>query len=140
MLKMIVSDESLKPEIGTEGSAGYDLKIANDVHIYVGKSILVGTGVKVEIPKGYVGLIVPRSSTGKKGLSLTNTVGVIDSDYQGEIKLNILNKGMETFLGYRGDRLFQLVIVPCLVEKIVYVKEFKLTTERAEGGFGSTGE
>jgi len=140
MLKMIVSAPELKPTIGTEGSAGYDLRISSDVRVGCGTSVLVGTGVKVEIPKGFAGFIVPRSSTGKKGLRLTNTVGVIDSDYQGEIFLPIYNGGVETFLGYRGDRLFQLVVVPVAVDKVIYVNKFNTVTDRAEGGFGSTGE
>ncbi len=140
MLKMIVSSEDLKPLVGTPGSAGYDLRIALDVRIPVGQSVLVGTGVKVEIPEGYTGFVTPRSSTGKKGLSLTNTVAIIDSDYQGEILLDILNSGRQTFLGYRGDRLFQLVIVPTFTDKILYVDTFETKTKRSEGGFGSTGE
>ena len=138
MLKVICSDQGLRPTKGTEGSAGYDLKLAQDINISVGCSMLVGTGVKMGIPKGFMGLVVPRSSTGKKGLSLANTVGVIDSDYQGEILLNIVNNGRESYLGYKYDTLFQIVIVPVPETKLVYVDNFTTTTNRGDGGFGST--
>ena len=140
MLKVICADEKLRPELGTAGSAGFDLRLASDVHINIGRSQKVGTGVKVEIPKGYVGIVAPRSSTGGKGLVLTNTIGWIDSDYQGEIFLSIKNVGTEAFLGYKYDKLFQLVIVPILTPKLVFVKEFDTITDRGERGFGSTGE
>lgn len=128
-----------KMELGTDGSAGYDLKINIDVVIPVGQTQLVGTGISVEIPKGFFGLVVPRSSTGKKGLILTNTVGIIDSDYRGEILCNIQNVGKGTYLGYTGDRLFQLVLIPCITPKVIYVNEFSTKTDRGDGGFGSTG-
>jgi dUTP pyrophosphatase len=138
MPKIICEDKDLRPTLGTEGSAGYDLKLSMDISIGVGRSTLVGTGVRIELPKDIAGFIVPRSSTGKKGLSLTNTVGLIDSDYQGEILLNIYNQGNETFLGYKYDTLFQLVLVPVVTPTLIYVKEFEETTKRGEGGFGST--
>lgn len=137
---MIVEAEELKPKVGTEGSAGFDLRIKQDIQLKPYQTIKVGTGVKVEIPTGCMGLVVPRSSTGRKGIELTNTVGVIDSDYQGEIFFEIRNVSNTTFLGYRGDRLMQLVLVPCLMDKIVYVNEFSSATERGEDGFGSTGD
>lgn len=128
----------MRPEVGTPFSAGYDLKLASDIIVPAGGAVKVGTGVKVEIPRNFAGFIIPRSSTGNKGLALLNTVGVIDSDYQGEIFLPIHNKGRETFLGYRGDKLFQLVIVPILVCNVEYVDSFDSKTERGEDGFGST--
>lgn len=137
IIKMKASSEQQKVVVGTEGSAGYDLKIKLDVVIKPREVLLVSTGISVDIPKGYFGLVVPRSSTGKKGLILKNTVGIIDSDYTGEILCNIENVGSETFLGYAGDRLFQLIIVPCATPKVVYVDELK-TTERGSAGFGST--
>ena len=138
MLKIICPDENLRPTFGTEGSAGLDLKLVQDIQIPVGLAVKVGTGVKVEIPKGHMGLVVPRSSTGKKGLELINTVGVIDSDYQGEIILNIRNVSRETYLGYKYDALFQLIIVPIMTDTIVFVEKFNTTTDRGDGGFGST--
>lgn len=139
MINLIVEQEDLRPVLGTEDSAGFDLLLSHDVKIPAGGSIMVGTGVKVEIPKGFMGLVVPRSSTGKKGLCLANTVGIIDSDYQGEIMLNIVNTNTDMFLGYRKDRLFQLVILPIAMSKFVFVDSFSKVTNRGEGGFGSTG-
>ncbi len=138
MLKIICADEKLKPTLATIGSAGYDLKLALDVNIPRGGTVKVGTGVRMEIPAGFMGLVVPRSSTGKKGLELANTIGVIDSDYQGEILLNIRNVGNNTFLGYKYDCLFQLIITPIRVEKMVFVQDFDNKTDRGDGGFGST--
>lgn len=138
MLKVICESEDLKPKVGTSGSAGLDLSVSQDFVLAPGTTINVGTGLKVQIPEGNVGLVFPRSSTGKKGLELTNTVGVIDSDYQGEIRLIIKNTSRETFMGYRGDKLFQLVVVPFLPPKPIFVTEFDKETKRGSNGFGST--
>jgi dUTP pyrophosphatase len=137
-IKMIVNDEMLRPVVGTVGSAGYDLKLALDVVIKPGGMQKVGTGVRIEIPEGYVGLVVPRSSC--TGVILENIVGVIDSDYQGEISMKLLNTSRRTYLGYKGDRVMQLVIVPCFMAKPIYVKEFDKKTDRGEKGYGSTGK
>jgi dUTP pyrophosphatase len=136
MIKVICKDEKLLPQIATDGSAGYDLKFATDVQIFPGKVEKVGTGVRFEIPKGYVGLIVPRSSNGE--IAIINETGVIDSDYQGEIFLKLKSKTSGTKLLYKYDSLFQMVIVPCLNDKLVVVDSFDVVTDRGEGGFGST--
>lgn len=136
MIKMIVENEELKPTVGTAGSAGYDLKISHDIILTSGNVMKVGTGVKVQIPEGYVGLIIPRSSC--TGIELQNVIGVIDSDYQGELFLKLKNNTRTTYLGYKGDQLMQLVIVANLNESISYVKDFEVKTERGEKGFGST--
>lgn len=138
MLKIICPDKELEPTVGVAGSGGYDLKLSMDISIPTGKEVLVGTGVRVQIPEGHVGLVVPRSSTGKKALELTNTCGVIDHGYQGEIMLSIRNVGRERFLGYKYDRLFQMLIVPVHTPKVLFVTEFDEPTTRGEGGFGSS--
>jgi len=138
MLKVICNDSKLVPSLGTEGSGGYDLRLTNDVCIPRNERVKVGTGVKMQIPQGFVGMVIPRSSTGKKGLRLANTIGLIDSDYQGEIFLVIENIGTDTFLGYKYDTLFQIVIVPFLMSEILTVDSFESITTRGEGGFGST--
>lgn len=138
-IKMIAANDFIKPSKPEKGDAGIDLKLANDVHIPPGSSVFVGTGVKVEVPEGHFGLVVPRSSTGKKKLSLNNTVGIIDSTYQGEVYLDIKNNSREGFLGYKGDRLFQLIILPYIQVTPVFVKTFEKETKRGERGFGSTG-
>lgn len=97
-----------------------------------------GTGLAVEIPKGYVGLIFPRSSCYKAGMLLTNCVGVIDSDYRGEIKAVFVSDGQ--YRQYEvGDRVCQLVISPVPAVKFVEVQELS-RTERGAGGYGSTGK
>lgn len=139
MIKVIALDESLKPAVGSAGAAGFDLRLSTDVVIKSnGGVVKVGTGLKFEIPEGFVGLVVPRSGI-PDGLELVNTIGVIDSDYQGEIFLKIKNTGRETFLGYKGDRYFQLVIVSAPQHKLMYVTSFGKITERGEKGFNSSG-
>lgn len=131
----------------TIGSAGLDLKLARDalsaLDLYatgVGlTNDLVGTGIAVAIPEGYVGLVVPRSSSGHKhNFRLGNTIGVIDSDYRGEIKLSIGGGDVSKFK--RGVTVAQLVVVPYVKPDVQIVHEFSDTTYRGEGGFGSTDE
>lgn len=139
----LYSYDDLAP--ATVGSAGLDLKLARDVmsafDLYatgLGHSNdLVGTGLAVAIPEGHVGLVVPRSSSGHKhNFRLGNTVGVIDSDYRGEIKLSI--GGGDYSLLKRGVTVAQLVVVPYHKVQPQVVEEFTDTTFRGEGGFGST--
>lgn len=91
------------------------------------------TGLAVEIPEGYVGIIVPRSSTGIKGYTIKNTIGVIDSDYRGEIKLHLFIPVTQKI------RIAQMLIMPCPQFNIEFVESLS-ETERGEGGFGSTGK
>lgn len=137
-MKIICKDKELIPRKGTVESAGYDLMISHDIRVPVGEYVTVGTGVQVELPEGFAGMVIPRSSTGKKMLSLLNTIGVIDGDYQGEIILNIKNEGKETYLGYKYDALFQLVIVPVATVNVTVVDDFNKVTSRGKDGFGST--
>lgn len=139
----LYSYDDLAP--ATVGSAGLDLKLARDVmsafDLYatglVHSNDLVGTGLAVAIPEGHVGLVVPRSSSGHKhNFRLGNTVGVIDSDYRGEIKLSI--GGGDYSLLKRGVTVAQLVVVPYHKVQPQVVEEFTDTTFRGEGGFGST--
>ena len=102
------------PKRSTEGAAGYDLT-ATTVKMEVGKQIIytVGTGIAMEIPSGYVGFVFPRSSVYKTGLSLCNCVGVIDSDYRGEITAKFYLLGNDSSLVYlKGERCLQLIIMP----------------------------
>jgi dUTP pyrophosphatase len=125
------------PEVATDGSAGLDLF----VNSLSNSSQTIGTGVHVEIPRGYVGLVLPRSSWGLKGFQLANTCGVIDSDYRGEI---ILHRDLHPTKGHlhlkMGNKIAQLVVVPCMTAIHQCGSLGELTvTERGEGGFGSTG-
>ena len=130
------------PSVGTEGSAGLDLYI-NSLVRDAPYSYEIGTGIHVEIPSGWVGLLVPRSSFGARGYSLKNTLGVIDSDYRGEIILKIkrdTNAGADPSGLNEGDKVAQLVVVRCdtMTEQVDSLEDLTVTA-RGAGGFGSTG-
>lgn len=126
------------PTRGTKNSAGYDLYMP-EAGMANGTPKLIKLGFATQIPVGYVGLLLPRSSTGVKyGLEVNNTVGVIDSDYQGEWMASVKTKSGIPYSWEKGDRLFQAVFVAHLMTKPELVTELE-ATERAAGGFGSTG-
>lgn len=130
------------PAYATEYAAGIDLYCRTDEKIIIKpkETAKIRTGLHVEIPEGYFGAVYPRSSTGvKKHLMLANTVGIIDSDYRGEIMVFFYNYGEEDQIIEDGDRLVQLVIQPylrCEIKKVDELAESK----RGDGGFGSTGK
>ena len=129
-----------KPKKQTVGSAGIDLFNNTDKAFTIkpNESVYVPTGMFVEIPDGYVGLLFARGSLGYKyGCTLTNSVGVIDSDYRGEVMARITNISQEPHTIEAGERCVQLVIVP--VPDTEYVEEELSDTERGISGFGSTG-
>lgn len=139
---MVVNFKYIRPGVPTpgyakEGDAGIDL-IAAYAYAQDFNQITYGTGIAVEIPEGHVGLIFPRSSISKTGLRLSNSVGVIDSGYRGEImvKFDIIEGDKAYSL---GDRICQLVILPYPQVVLNNVAELS-TTDRGEGGFGSTGK
>lgn len=126
------------PNKGSDGAAGSDLVCSKGGMIEAGGLVLVPTGTKVQIPKGYFGLLVARSSLCmKKGLMLANGVGIIDSDYRGEIKVALLNVSGEAVSLEQGERIAQLLVLP--VESTIWVEGELEETGRGEGGFGSTG-
>ena len=135
MLKIKLLSEDLRPQFGTEGAAGMDLRIDRDVVLHKGQVEVVGTGIKVAIPEGFFMLILPRSST---KVRLFNTAGVIDSDYRGEIKLKLQGLSDEPVLLNRGDRVVQAILLPVVSTKTIFVNELD-ETNRGENGFGSTG-
>lgn len=124
-----------------KGDAGLDLRadITEPVALTPGTKVQFGTGLRVHLKSpGLVGLVFPRSGLGMRGIVLTNTVGVIDSNYTGEIKLSLTNTGAETVVVQPGDRIAQLVVVK--IERLNLVPVEKLPdTERGESGFGSSG-
>lgn len=129
-----------KPKKQTVGSAGIDLFNNTDKAFTIkpNESVYIPTGMFVEIPEGYVGLLFARGSLGYKyGCTLTNSVGVIDSDYRGEIMARITNISKEQHIIKPGERCVQLVIVPA--PDTEYVEEELSDSERDTGGFGSTG-
>lgn len=127
--------------------AGLDLRTKQTVTLKMGIRTLVPTGVSVKIPRGYVGLLFPRSSLSKQGITMTNSVGVIDSDYRGEILASLQFGGLpdnntEIELP-AGERIVQLVVVPILPvvpDVMDWSDDLWFDTERGAGGFGSTGK
>jgi len=126
----------------TEQSAGLDLMTTEDLCIHGGDVVMVKTGIQISIPEGYVGILSARSSTFSKfGLMLTNGVGVIDSDYRGELLASFINTKEKHWRADvpRGTRLAQLLILPRLHASPVNVGQNIDKTKRGSGGFGSTG-
>ena len=139
-MKVKLLDSNCVPFKKHDTDAGWDLKCQDGFTIGRGKTRAVPLGISVEIPKGFVGLIFPRSSyASEKGLVLANTVGVIDSDYRGELIAMIRNEGDRILRIQAHERIVQLVIVPIHIAKIEIVTELS-ETERGDGGFGSTNE
>ena len=130
---------SYDPMVATDGAAGMDLYA--DSIVNNGNESTIHTGIHVEIPKGWVGLLIPRSSWGSKGWTLANTVGVIDSDYRGEIIIKAKRDATRGWMSVKpGDRIVQLVVVRCdtAAQKMSSLEDLS-TTERGDGAFGSTG-
>lgn len=129
------------PQRQTEGAAGYDLCACLEapVTLQPGEGYPFPTGLAAEIPQGYAGMVFCRSGLGvKHGISLPNCVGVIDSDYRGELVVPLRNFGDGIYIIQPGERIAQLVIMPVLLPEIVEVEELS-QTQRGQGGFGSTG-
>ena len=129
------------PEVGTPGSAGVDLRACLDepVTLAPGETILIGTGIAIHLEDpGFCAMILPRSGLGHRGLVLGNLIGLIDSDYQGELKISTWNRGQEPQTIEPGDRIAQMVITPVIQPTFIEVDDFESST-RGEGGFGHTG-
>ena len=136
-----LDDRAITPTYGTEYSAGADLYALADTPVAIDphKTVLIHTGISVEIPEGYCGLIFARSSLGsKRGLAPANKVGVIDSDYRGEIMVALHNHSDAEQKIENGERIAQMVITPYIKAEFSEVDELS-STERGAGGFGSTG-
>lgn len=131
---------SYQPSRGTPQSAGIDLvnNLRQPHSMRAGSKLVIHTETYIQIPKGYVGLIFPRSGMGTRGFSIANTVGVIDADYRGEIIVHLQYNGEGEVEIRPGDRIAQMVIMPALCWPLYFVDELE-ETERGEGGFGSTG-
>jgi dUTP pyrophosphatase len=131
------------PAYGTPGSAGLDLRACIDAALTLepGQTVLVPTGLAIHLADpGYAAMILPRSGLGhKSGIVLGNLVGLIDSDYQGQLMVSTWNRSQSPFTLQPMDRLAQLVIVPVLQVGFNVVEEFE-SSARGAGGFGSTGK
>lgn len=130
------------PTKGSNGAAGYDLYALTSKMMQIispGSTVKISTGISLEIPDGYFGAVFARSSLAtKRGLRLANSVGVIDSDYRGELIVALHNDSDDNVVIKQGDRIAQLVIIP--YQSINFIETVLLEdTERGSGGFGSTG-
>jgi len=145
MVKILVKkfDKNIKlPTYETSGSSGMDLVayIKNKITIKPGKTAMISTGIAIAIPKNYEIQIRPRSGlAAKKGISVLNTPGTVDSDYRGEIKIILINLSEESFVVKSGDRVAQMVLCPVVKAKLKEVKNLPKTI-RNRDGFGSTGK
>ncbi|CZT55171.1 Deoxyuridine 5'-triphosphate nucleotidohydrolase [Eubacteriaceae bacterium CHKCI005] len=137
-----VSDKAILPRRATEGSAGMDLSacLEEPVTIAPGERVRIPTGIAIGLPsKETVGLVYARSGMAvRDGIALTNGVGVIDSDYTGEIQVGLINLSKEPYTINPGQRIAQLVVAPILLPAIEEVENLT-ETQRGSGGFGSTG-
>ena len=137
-----IGSEIPLPSFSTGGSAGMDLRacIDNQIKISAGATELLPSGIAIYIEDpNYAGLILPRSGLGhKNGIVLGNLVGLIDSDYQGELMISLWNRSKTPFVISPGDRVAQLILVPVKQVPLLIVSEFD-TSKRGEDGFGSSG-
>lgn len=131
---------AMEPTYGTPGAAAFDLYAAHDGVVEAYAMAVIKTGLAFEIPQGYVMRVYSRSGHGfKNGVRLVNCVGVIDSDYRGEVMVGLKNDGPTMMWVRQGDRIAQAIIEP--VERIEFEWADELSsTERGQGGFGSTGK
>jgi dUTP pyrophosphatase len=123
------------------GDAAFDLCAVERFSLAPGERAVVGTGVAVAVPEGAAGLVVPRSGlAARHGLSVVNGPGLIDPSYRGEVKVVLVNLGQEPYAGHAGDRIAQLLLVPCLTPDVAVVEELPPSADgRGEAGFGSSG-
>lgn len=131
------------PAYSTTGSAAMDLRacLPEPLTVQPGETVLIPSGIAISIhDPGLVALLVPRSGLGiKHGIVLANTIGVIDSDYQGEIGIGIYNRGTTAYTVEPGERVCQMMFVPVTQAALVVVEEFSVDSARGAGGFGHTG-
>ena len=135
----IVCEKEYLPIYQTKGASGADLKSVETVEFKPFERKLVNTGIRVSVPLGYEAQVRPRSGlSAKRGLTLVNAVGTVDSDYTGIVYASMINLSNETQIVEKGERIAQLVIAP--VEQANFIQVDTLDeTERGEGSFGSTG-
>jgi dUTP pyrophosphatase len=131
------------PTYATDGSAAMDLRacLPEPLTVPPGETVMIPSGIAISIhDPGLVALLVPRSGLGiKHGIVLANTVGVIDSDYQGEIGIGIHNRGRNAYTVEPGERICQMMFVPVTQVALDVVEEFSMDSARGAGGFGHTG-
>lgn len=137
-----ISENAVIPTYGTEFSAGADIYalLDSDIEIQPSETVMIKTGLQLEIPEGYAGFIYPRSGISvKRGLAPANKVGVIDSDYRGEVMVALHNHSSVIQKVEKGERIAQLIIAPYIHADFIEADELD-DTARGDGGFGSTGK
>lgn len=139
----LLGDSIPLPEYATDGSAALDLRacIREPIMVEPGQTVTIPSGLAISIhDPSLVAILAPRSGLGiKHGLVLANTIGIIDSDYQGEIKIGIRNQGCEPYSIQPGERVCQMLFMPVVQATLRVVEQFSEETARGEGGFGHTG-
>ncbi|HET7053240.1 MAG TPA: dUTP diphosphatase [Solirubrobacterales bacterium] len=135
-----LKDEAVVPTRAHAGDAGLDLYACEAAHLGPGERWSVGTGVAMEIPQGYAGMVLPRSGTARDhGIALVNGPGLIDAGYRGEVRVLLLNTDpAEVFRVASGDRIAQLLVVPVGLPEPLEVESLS-ESSRGDGGFGSSG-
>ncbi|MDQ6915098.1 MAG: dUTP diphosphatase [Actinomycetota bacterium] len=135
-----LSPEARLPTRSHDDDAGYDLHAAEAATVWAGQRASVGTGIAIELPAGHAALVLPRSGlAAKHGIALVNAPGLIDAGYRGEVRVLLLNTDAEEhFEVAPGDRIAQLVVVAIAAPDVVEV-DVLASSERGEGGFGSSG-
>lgn len=140
-MKITVIDEALTPKYAHEGDAGMDLRarIAHPINLQKGHRVTIPTGVFIEIPQNFVGLLCPRSGLAAKyGVTVTNSPGIIDHGFTGEVCVILQKTTDEPLTINYADRIAQLVITPCVTAQLVVVESLGATA-RGTDGFGSSG-
>ena len=135
----LMNEYAQLPTRGSKDAAGLDLYCPFHIKVPADSQKKIPLGLAVEIPKGYMGLLVPRSSMSKTPLRCANSVGVIDEDYRGELSIVYENVSCKDYEIARGDRIAQLIIVPIAIVDVEEAQTLS-ETERGDGGYGSTGK
>lgn len=135
-----IHNEAIIPNYAHKGDAGLDLYSVEEVKINPSETSLIKTGIKIELPPQTEAQVRPRSGLAlKHGITVLNTPGTIDEGYRGEVGVVLINHGKETFIVEKGMKIAQMVVKPVWYVEVDEVEELS-ETERAEGGFGSTGK
>lgn len=135
----LMNEYAQLPTRGSKDAAGLDLYCPFHIKVPADSQKKIPLGLAVEIPKGYMGLLLPRSSMSKTPLRCANSIGVIDADYRGELSIAYENISCSDYMIFRGDRIAQLIIVPIAIVDVEEVQTLS-ETERGNGGYGSTGK
>lgn len=135
----LLNEYAQLPTRGSKDAAGLDLYCPFHIKVPADSQKKIPLGIAVEIPKGHMGLLVPRSSMSKTPLRCANSVGIIDADYRGELSIAYENISCSDYTIFRGDRIAQLIIIPIAIVDVEEAQTLS-ETERGDGGYGSTGK